>query len=81
YLKFALYGALIANFFLIPDKGWIFNLDLFILIQIGYAIAIGLIESLMARLRMKKNSSYIFSVTLFSGLIFIGAWLVLGKLL
>ncbi len=77
-LKFAMYGALIANFFIgaIP---WYLALLVFFGVQFVFAITIGLIESFTARFRMSHNAQYIFALSSVSLLIFFGVLLVLGK--
>jgi formate hydrogenlyase subunit 4 len=79
-LKFAMYGALIANFFLTPGSELYFSIPIFIVTQIVFAIIIGIIESFMARFRMNHNPQYIFTLTSMSLLIFLGVLLILGKI-
>lgn len=78
FLKFAMYGAIISNFF-IGSLPLIFSIPLFFAIQIGFAVTIGVIESFMARFRMGHNPQFIFILTSVSLLIFFGVLLVLGK--
>ncbi len=77
-LKFAMYGAIISNLFigLLPLT---ISIPLFFAIQACFAIAVGLIESFMARYRMGHNPQFIFILTSVSLLIFFGVLLVLGK--
>jgi formate hydrogenlyase subunit 4 len=77
-LKFAMYGALIANFFIgsVPLQ---ISIPLFIAIQTVFAILVGILESFMARFRMSHNPQFIFMLTSISLLIFFGVLLVLGK--
>lgn len=77
-LKFAMYGALIANFFLTPGYEWYFSIPIFIATQFVFAVAVGAVESFMARFRMNHNPQYIFMLTSISLLIFIGV-LILKK--
>jgi formate hydrogenlyase subunit 4 len=79
-LKFAMYGALIANFFLTPGSELYFSIPIFIVTQIVFAVIIGVIESFMARFRMNHNPQYIFTLTSMSLLIFLGVLLILGKI-
>jgi formate hydrogenlyase subunit 4 len=79
-LKFAMYGALIANFFLTPGSELYFSIPIFIATQILFAIIIAFIESFMARFRMNHNPQYIFTLTSVSLLIFLGVLLMLGKI-
>lgn len=77
-LKFAMYGAIISNFF-IGSLPLFLSIPMFLGIQIGFAITVGLIESFMARFRMAHNPQFIFILTSVSLLIFFGVLLVLGK--
>lgn len=79
-LKFVMYGALIANFFLTPGSEYYFSIPIFIATQILFAVVIGAIESFMARFRMNHNPQYIFTLTSVSLLIFLGVLLILGKI-
>jgi formate hydrogenlyase subunit 4 len=78
YLKFAMYGALIANFF-IGDLNLVRALPLFFFVQIMFAVIAGLIESFMARFRMSHNPQFILALSSVSFIIFLGVLLVLGK--
>ncbi len=78
HLKFAMYGALIANFF-IGALSFQFSVPMFIMIQFLFAVTVGIIESFMARFRMGHNPQFIFILTSVSLLIFFGVLLVLGK--
>jgi len=79
-LKFAMYGGLIANFFLTPGSELYFSIPIFIATQILFAIVIAFIESFMARFRMNHNPQYIFTLTSIALLIFLGVLLILGKI-
>src|SRR5665811_507265 len=48
YLKFAMYGAIIADFF-IGGLSFIWAIPLFLIIQLIFAVLVGIIESFMAR--------------------------------
>ena len=78
YLKFAMYGALIADFF-IGGLSIMWTIPIFLMIQILFAIVIGLIESFMARFRMNHNPQFILTLSSVSFLIFMGVLLVLDK--
>ncbi len=77
-LKFAMYGALITNFFIgaLPLAA---SVPLFFVLQIGFAAVVGIIESFMARFRMNHNPEFIFILTSVSLLIFFGVLLITGK--
>jgi formate hydrogenlyase subunit 4 len=78
YLKFAMYGAIIANLFTgMMDP--VLSIPLFLLVQVLFAITAGLIESFMARFRMSHNPQFILALSSVSFIIFLGALLVLGK--
>ena len=78
YLKFAMYGAIIADFFIgALSLGW--SIPLFLLIQVLFAVLVGIIESFMARFRMSHNPQLILTLSSVSFLIFLGVLLVLDK--
>jgi formate hydrogenlyase subunit 4 len=79
YLKFAMYGAIIANFF-IGGLEMKVAIPMFLLIQFSFAVLIGLIESFMARFRMSHNAQFIFALSSVSFLIFFGVLLIMGKI-
>lgn len=79
-IKFAMYGAIIANFFLTPGYEWYFSIPIFFGAQIVFAIIVGTIESFEARFRMNHNPQFIFMLTSISLLIFLGVLLMLGKI-
>jgi formate hydrogenlyase subunit 4 len=78
YLKFAMYGAIIAGFF-IGDFKLALAVPVYLGIQCLFAIIVGLIESFMARFRMSHNPQFILALSSVSFLIFLGALLVLEK--
>jgi len=78
YLKFAMYGALIANLF-IGKLSLAYSIPIFFAIQVGFAISVGLIESFRARFRMGHNPQYIFILSSVAMLIFFGILLLTGK--
>jgi formate hydrogenlyase subunit 4 len=78
YLKFAMYGAIIADFF-IGSLPLPFSLPAYLFIQALFAVTVGLIESFMARFRMNHNPQFILALSSVSFLIFLGVLLVLEK--
>jgi formate hydrogenlyase subunit 4 len=78
YMKFAMYGAIIAGFF-IGGLSMQLALPVFLVIQGSFAVLIGLIESFMARFRMNHNAQFILALSSVSFLIFLGVLLVLQK--
>jgi len=77
-LKFAMYGALIANMFL-GDAPMYFTIPLFLTIQFLFAVAVGILESFSARFRMSHNAQFILVLSSLSLLMFFGVLMVLGK--
>ena len=77
-LKFAMYGALIANLFMGSFPLYL-SMPIFFGIQIIFAVAVGLLESFTARFRMNHNAQYILALSSVSLLIFLGVLLVLGQ--
>lgn len=77
-LKFAMYGALIANLFMGSFPLYL-TIPIFFGMQMLVAIAIGLLESFTARFRMNHNAQYILALSSVSLLIFLGVLLILGQ--
>lgn len=77
-LKFAMYGALIANLFMGSFPLYL-TIPVFFGIQILYAVTVGVLESFTARFRMNHNAQYILALSSVSLLIFLGVLLVLGQ--
>ncbi len=77
-LKFAMYGAIIANFF-VGGLPLHFMMFIFFAVQIIFAVTVGLFESFTARFRMAHNAEFIYTLTSVSLLIFFGVLLVMGK--
>ncbi len=77
-LKFAMYGALIANLYMGSFPLYL-TIPIFFGVQLSFAIAIGLLESFTARFRMNHNAQYILILSSVSLLIFLGVLLVLGQ--
>jgi len=78
YLKFAMYGALIANFF-IGSLPLYLSIPIFFGIQFLFAVVVGILESFMARFRMNHNPQFIFTLSSVTLLIFFGVLLVLKR--
>lgn len=78
YLKFAMYGAIIADFF-IGGLSLAWAIPIFLFTQFLFAVMVGLIESFMARFRMSHNPQFILALSSVSFLIFLGVLLVLQK--
>ncbi|OFX61870.1 MAG: hypothetical protein A2046_07645 [Bacteroidetes bacterium GWA2_30_7] len=77
-MKFALYGALIANLFM-GNLPLYYSIPLFIFIQSIFAIVVGLLESFTARFRMSHNAQFILVLSSVSLLVFFSVLMVMGK--
>jgi formate hydrogenlyase subunit 4 len=78
-LKFAMYGALIANLYM-GNLPIYYSIIIYLAIQTFFAISVGLLESFTARYRMSHNAQFIFTLSSVSLLIFFGVLMILGKL-
>lgn len=76
-LKCVLYATLIANLFM-GGVAWPLSIGIFFLVQGIFAIMIGLVESFMARFRMKHNPQFILTVISIAFLMFLGVILFVG---
>lgn len=81
YLKFSIYGALIFNV-LVP-AGWNIYLQsaLFLLIQVAFAIVVGLLESFRARNKMDKNPKFILTLSAIAWIAFMVILILTEKLI
>jgi formate hydrogenlyase subunit 4 len=63
YLKFAIYGSLIYN--VMVPAGWNIYLQafLFLMVQMVFAMIVGLLESFRARNKMNKNPKFILTLS------------------
>ena len=76
-LKFAMYGALIANLFIGNMPLWP-SVAAFFGIQIATAVVAGVIESFMARFRMGHNSQFILVLSSLALLMLLGVMLIIN---
>lgn len=79
-LKFVMYGMLICNLFITSSMHIFVKIGLVIFIQFSFAVLVGMIESFRARERMKKNSNFIFTLTVMSMMVFFGVLLMMKKI-
>ncbi|NLJ06383.1 MAG: hypothetical protein GX437_01805 [Sphingobacteriales bacterium] len=81
YLKFAIYGALLTNV-LVPAHWNIFlQTALFFVIQLFFAVVIGLMESFRARNKMNKNPKFVLTLSAISLLAFVVVLILTRKLI
>ncbi len=78
-IRLALFGALIAGFFIPSQNGIIIILFMFIFVQFLFSLLIAAVESFMARFRMNHNPQFILALTSIGFLLFFAASLVTGK--
>jgi formate hydrogenlyase subunit 4 len=81
YLKFAIYGALIFN--IMVPAGWnvILQTVLFLVVQVVFAIIVGLLESFRARNKMDKNPKFILSLSAIAWIAFMIILILTEKLI
>ena len=79
-LKFALYGSLIANFFIPAGAPQGVQLIVFLSVQIGCAVLIGISESFRARNKMAKNPQWILTLSAISLIVFLAALILSHKI-
>ena len=79
YLKFAMYGALVADMFLGSLPAGI-AIPVFFGVQILCASVIGIVESFMARYRMNHNPQFIFALSSVAMLLVFGVMMLAGKM-
>jgi formate hydrogenlyase subunit 4 len=71
FLKFAVFGSLIASSIIPWDLPVIWRAILIIIVQVLFGIIIGLTESFRTRFRMNRNQQYILTVTLIAVILFV----------
>jgi formate hydrogenlyase subunit 4 len=79
-LKFAMYGALIANFF-IGSSPLYYTIPIFFGVQIVFAIIAGVLESFTARFRMSHNAQFIFTLSSIALVVFFAVLIIMKKLI
>jgi formate hydrogenlyase subunit 4 len=71
FLKFAIFGSLIASSIIPWDLPVVWRISLFFLVQVIFGTVIGLVESFRTRFKMNRNQQYILTITLISVLLFV----------
>ncbi len=71
FLKFAVFGSLIASTIIPWDLAPVWRLAGYLAIQVAFGSGIGIAESFRARYRMNRNQQYILTVTLISVILFV----------
>ena len=80
HLRFAMYGAIIANLFLTSFTNLYFSIFVYGVVQLVFAIIIGTVESFLARFRMNHNPQFIFTLTSIALIIFVMVLILMGKI-
>jgi formate hydrogenlyase subunit 4 len=71
FLRFALFGSLIASVLIPWNMPAYQRVVLFFCTQIAFSVTIGIIESFRARFKMNRNQQYIITVSLIAFILFI----------
>ena len=79
WLKFSIYGALIANFLVPEGQALMPQIGVFFLVQIVFAIVVGTLESFRARNKMARNPQWILTLSAVSLIIFLTSLIIAHK--
>lgn len=79
WIKFTVYGTLIANFLLPYSLPHYAQIGLFFLIQVAFAMTVGGLESFRARNKMVKNPQFIIMLSAIAILVFLTALIISEK--
>ncbi len=75
-LKFALYGGLIANF-IFPDAWPLYaQISLFLMVNVLFAVVVGLLESFRARNKLANNPKWILTLSSISMIMFLSVLVI-----
>ncbi|MEI7500111.1 MAG: NADH-quinone oxidoreductase subunit H [Bacteroidota bacterium] len=82
-LKFAMYGLLIANFLVPVDASFpvVVQVGVYFLVQVVFAVLIGLMESFRARKKLAKNPQFIVTLSSIALVAFILVLLITFKMI
>lgn len=75
-LKFVTYGMIIVNLLVETHMNELWQMVVFVVAQVAFALTVGVLESFRARERMKNNPSYIFTLTVLATMVFFGVILL-----
>ena len=81
YLKFAIFGSLIFNVMVPANWNTFLQSGLFFVIQLAFAIVVGLLESFRARNKMDKNPKFILSLSAIAIIAFMVVLIMTKKLI
>jgi formate hydrogenlyase subunit 4 len=71
FLRFAIFGSLIASALIPLNLTVSLRVILFFAVQVLFSVSIGLIESFRARFKMNRNQQYILTISLIAFILFI----------
>jgi len=78
-MKFAVFGSLMANFFITPYMPLYIIILVFISTQMAFAVIVGMLESFRARHRLRNNNQAILTLTPIAILVFFSILLIITK--
>ncbi len=78
-MKFAVFGSLMANFFITPEMPLYIIMLVFVSTQLVFAVIVGLLESFRARHRLRNNNQAILTLTPIAILVFFSILLIITK--
>ncbi|HNX07415.1 MAG TPA: NADH-quinone oxidoreductase subunit H [Bacteroidales bacterium] len=78
-LKFAVFGSLMANLFIMPWMPWYLSVLIFLAVQFSFAVSVGIQESFRARHRLRINNQAILTITPVAILVFFSILLIITK--
>lgn len=78
-LKFAVFGSLMANLFILPSMPWYLAVLIFLAVQFSFAVSVGIVESFRARHRLRINNQAILTITPIAVLVFFSILLIITK--
>ena len=81
WLKFAVYGSLISNFVVKAEWAISKQIAVFLGIQVGFAIVVGLLESFRARNKMEKNPQWILVLSAIAVVMFLTTLILTQKII
>jgi formate hydrogenlyase subunit 4 len=76
-LKFVIFGTLISNFFFTPELSVYLGVIIFFVVQILFAILVGIAESFRPRFKLRQNNKAIVLLTPISILIFLSILMII----
>lgn len=79
--KFAMYGNLIANFLLPQSFPLVVNIAIYLIVQVLFAVTVGLLESFRARNKIANNPQFIITLSSIALVLFFSVLIITHKLI